>query len=116
MKFSGVVRRKVAQDAIALRREIHEDAAPVRGAGHTMDEAGLLAAIAEFNHAVMAQGESFGKVPDRDACAVGRTGNLEQKLMLLWGNAGCGSSFFAEVEESAESIAKFSQGADMRIR
>ena len=98
-----------------MRSETEQDAAAVGWVRLAMDQASLLAAVAEFDYAVMAKRQPFCKIADGDEGSVGRASDLEQQLMLLRCDANCGGGFLAEVEETSQGVAKFRQGADVRI-
>jgi hypothetical protein len=93
---------------MALRRDLQDDAAAIGGVVFAMDETGLFAALAELDDAVVAQSQPLRHVRYGRLHAIWRSGDVEQKLVLLGMEAGVGGTLFAELEKLAQGVTKLS--------
>ncbi len=70
-------------------------------------EARVFAPLAEFDNAVVAEAHHLGDVADGHRSAVRRTGDLQQKLMLLGLQPGGRGGLLAELQEAPNLITEF---------
>jgi hypothetical protein len=106
MQLALVVGGESPQHPMALRRELQYDSAPIRCVVLSAKQAGLFTSLAELNHAVVPQAEPFGGVGDRGFGAVGRSGDLQQQLVLLGVQACLFGALLAKQQKLPERIAK----------
>jgi hypothetical protein len=116
VELAGVIDGERAQDTIARRGEFEDDVAAVFEVLPADEQASGFAAVAEFDDAVVTEGQTAGEIAHRRYGPSGRAGDLKQELMLLRRETGARCGFFAEVEESAEREAEFCEGADAGFR
>jgi hypothetical protein len=110
-QFALVIGREDAQHALALRRQREPHAAAIRGVMRALQQARFFASIAEFDNAVVAQAQPLGCVRDGGFHALGSSGNLQQKLMLLGLEAGLLGALLAKQQKLAKRVAEVGQRA-----
>lgn len=116
VQFARVIARELVKDLPALTREAEDGAPLVLLVDGSLDEVFAFGAINQLNGAVVLQSETAGSIGDRNGSAFGRTGNLEQKLMLLRLQASCNRCIFAELEEFSEFESKLCQCDEQIVR
>jgi len=86
--------------------DLKDDTAAIGFVLLALDQPRLLAALAEFDDAVMAQPEPLGYV--RYGCfdAVRGSGDVQQELVLLGMEACFGGAGLAEMEKLAQGVAE----------
>jgi hypothetical protein len=101
--------RELSELFLTLRREFQYHPPAVVLVGSPSNETGQLAPFAEFDSGMVSKSHHLGDVGDRNQSAVGCPGDLEEKLMLLGLESGCGGGLLAELEESADLVPEFGE-------
>jgi hypothetical protein len=107
LQLAGVGFGESFESAFSRRRQFENDEAMIGVGLKALDKAGIGAALAEFDDAVMAEAETFGDPGDGGFDAVWRTGDLQHELMLLGLEACFVGGLFAEEEEFAQGVTEF---------
>jgi hypothetical protein len=116
VQLARVIAGELLKDVAALARQAEDGATLVILVNGSFDEVFVFGAIDQFDGTVVSETETARSVGDRNECAFGCTGNLEQKLMLLRLQPGIDRCVFAELEEFAELESKFCQWGEQVIR
>jgi len=106
-----VRQRETPQYRGARRPETHQNLAPVARTAGSSDIAVLFQAVNQFDRGVMLKLHLRRELADGGLYAGPESADGEQKLVLARLQAMSSRLFLAEVEESANLEAKFSQGA-----
>jgi hypothetical protein len=115
-QLAAVVRRQLVQHTRALGGDAEQDAAGVVLIAGSLQKAFLLGTICQLDYAVVPQAEALGCIGNGGDGAGGRSGDLEQELMLLRLETGVVGGLLTELHEGAKAIAKFGQAFDEPCR
>lgn len=111
VQLTCVIAGEALQRASALTGEREQNLAAIAGIDRALEQAGVLAAMAELDNAVVTQAKPLRDVRDGDELAGWGAGDLEEKLMLLGLKAGADGSGFAELQETAQLTANVGESA-----
>jgi hypothetical protein len=103
-EFAVVEARQRGEDAPAARRELNVDHPVVVEIAVFGHESGLLGALHQGDHGVVAMLEVFREIGDGGPPLAGEAGDTEHELMLQGRDAAAEGGAFAEPEKNAESI------------
>lgn len=106
LQFRLVGRRQIFQQVKSARGNGDEDTPPVLFVGRPGKQPRMDHAIDQADRAVMSNPQAFGKLPDSDRVAPGESPDRKQGLVLLRRNPGPRGSPFAEMDKTAQGIAK----------
>jgi hypothetical protein len=109
--FRYVLSGKILKKIFSGFRQPYHDPAPILLTDPAMDHFALLHAVYQFDRAVVAELQSFGKITDGGAVSFpGKASYRQEQLVLLWFQASRASSILAETQELADLVAELREG------
>lgn len=108
-QLAGMVAGECSENLLSLRRNFEQDAPPVCRVFPATEQHFGHRAIDEFDDAVVTQPQPFSRISDGEGCIFRRTGNLQQKLVLLGVKMKLLGRMLAELKEVPELIAELGE-------
>ena len=116
VEFASMIIREAAQHLPSLASCAKDGAALISRVGDALEQAFVLAAIDEFNRAVVPDAETGCGIGDGHERSFRSTRYLEQQLMLLRLQTRVKRRRFAEEEEAAQFVTEVGQSVKQEIR
>jgi hypothetical protein len=115
-KLAAVVGRQLVEQPGAPGCDPQQDTAGIGFVAGPLEQAFFHGSVCELDHAIVPQTETLSRVGNGGRYAGGRTGNLQQQLVLLGLQPSRVGRLLTELHEAAKAITKFCQALDQCVR